>query len=772
MGTGVGKGARTVAQRRSIALHEAPAVAAFLGLVPLSVFAATAVWALDGDRERRFLLLMVCLGAAVAGVLALAAYRMLRGTQKTADAVSAVLYEDPDRIGSPPALPDSVPGQAGWRLLTWAYGTAFAGGLVGFWFLGVGEPGKDGRLHSTGELWAWGGSLAVIALYCALNVEGSVPRALPGHTRAVRGTVRGGQVVAAAGDDPRGPLPVDLRFRGTDTNGLTAAMEGRSLWLCWGTRRVKQDFTQDGPSRLDCAALLVFDGGQAVRARALFPPGRSPWAEGATTGSPEAPVDPAREVAAWNPRSLWPLTLPGGGFGLYALAGLCAGGLFTEGAPRGLLAVVGAIALATARGQHFPLMYERALAPAWYRDRSPARPETAAYALPLPAEPGTVRDAARPVPHATPGAVQAPPPSVEHTEPGTERVRRALRRAPVLTALAMLAPLSAIVALGVWLTWPGREARLALTAGCLAVAAGVLIVLLIHRIATGPIHPHEIEEARGAANGVQDTARRLRLRKARYLFGTIAIGGWLSALVFLIPAGDVTSSPLLDRLRAEGAVVADVTIERVSHVEDHYMTLKNGRRVRASVTEDLTVRLPTDSGSFGFATIRTESGNEHVAGHRIKVVYAPGRTSLGAYIGGDSRTFGEAGLGNWQHYQDDLQRLLDDRALSARQIGWLGALWLLGTGACVFAAYTGRADKPGAVPTWPLTITYTSFMTAGLSLAGSAVLLTDHVLGFGRLGLGAVTALCAMASVTMHRAPDEEGPARALEKKPTQQKGA
>lgn len=92
----------------------------------------------------------------------------------------------------------------------------------------MGEPWEDGRLHSAGELWVWGGALAVIALYCALNVEGAVSRLLPGRTRAVRGTVRNGQVVVAAGDDPRGPLRVDLRIGGTDPDGLAAGMEGRT----------------------------------------------------------------------------------------------------------------------------------------------------------------------------------------------------------------------------------------------------------------------------------------------------------------------------------------------------------------------------------------------------------------------------------------------------------------------------------------------------------------------------------------------------------------
>lgn len=755
MGRGAGTSAGAAARRRSIAVHEAPALAVFLGIVPLSVFAATAVWALCGDREQRFLLLMICLGPAVCGLLVLGVYRMLRGVRRTAAVVAAALHEETGRAGPPPALPPSVPGRAGWRVLTWAYGTAFAGGPVGFWFLGVGDPGRDGRLHSTGELWAWGGCLAVIALCCALNVEGSVARVLPGRTRALRGTVRRGQVMAtAAGNDPRGPLHIDLRIPGTDFDGLAAGMEGRSLWLCWDPRRVKRDFVQDGPPRLDCAALLVFDGGQAVRARALFPPDRSPWAEGAPAGSPGAPVDPARRVAAWTPRSLWPLTLPGPAYGLYALAGLCAGGLFTEGAPRGLLAVVGALALVAARVQHSPDLYERALAPSWYRDRSPARPRTSADGSPLP---------------------------VERAEPGTDRVRRALRRLPTLIALAMLVPLSALVAIVGWLAWPGREVRLALTASCLAVAAGVLAVLLVHRIATGRIHPHEIEAARAgrrisavarraaggrvttgttdAVDGVRDPgSRRLLLRRLRYLFGTIGVGGWLSALVFLIPAGDVTSSPLIDRLRAEGAVVAEVTLQSASVVDRHYAVREGGGRGRQNaVTQRLTVRLPTDSGSFDLATVRTKSSRERAPGDRVTVIHAPGKTSLGAYIGSDSRAFGEAWPDSvWQDHQGDLQRLLDGRALSGRQLVCLGVLWLLGTGACVVVAHSGRVDRPDAPPSWPLTITYTSFVTAGAALAGSALLLTDQVLGLGRPVLGSATVLCAVVSVTMRCTAEEQ----------------
>lgn len=778
MGTGAGKGTPAAwRRRRRIAVYEAPALAVFLGILPLSVFAATAVWAFDGDRERRFLLLMVCLGPAALGVLVLGLYVLLRGMLRPADVVAGALYDESAGAGLPPALPRSVPGRGGWPLLTWAWGTAFAGGLVAFWFLGVGEPGEDGRLHSIGELWLWGGALAVIALYCALNVEGAVSRVLPGRTRAVRGTVRRGHVVvAAAGGDPRGPLSVDLRIPGLDPDEAADGLEGLDLWLCWDSRRAKRDFAQDGPPRLDCAALLVFDGGQAVRARALFPPGRSPWAEGAPTGSPEAPVDPDRRVAVWNPRSTWPLTLTAPAYGLYALAGVCAGGLFTEGAPRGLLAVGGVIALVLARAQHFPPMYERALAPAWYRDRSPTGPDRTDQA-------STPTDRTDQASTSTDRTDRASPPDrtdrgsplpAERPAPGADRVRRALRRLPVLIALATLVPLSAVVSLGAWLVWPDREERLAVTAGGLAVSAGVLVVLLVHRIATGRIHPYEIRAVRatlGAAQeSTQGTARESvpgsRLRKGRYLIGAIGVGGWLAGLVFLIPAGDVTSSPLIDRLRAEGAVVAEVTIENAHLVERHYSTKKGGGRgPQYAVTQKLAVRLPTDSGSFDFATVRTLSAQVRVAGDRIKVIYAPGNTALGAYIGGDSRSGAGSWLGSTQGYQDDLQRLLDDRALSGRQLVLFGIPWALATVICVSVAHATRLNGPDAPPSWPLTIPYACFVTAALALAGSGLLLTDRVDGLGRLVLGAATAFCAVLSLTTRFATeDPEGDDSAQEK--------
>ncbi|WP_430478782.1 hypothetical protein ACQZM9_16180 [Streptomyces sp. P11-1] len=828
--TGAGKGTPAAwRSRRRIAVYEAPALAVFLGILPLSVFAATAVWAFDGDRERRFLLLMVCLGPAALGVLVLGLYVLLRGMLRPADVVAGALYDESAGAGLPPALPRSVPGRGGWPLLTWAWGTAFAGGLVAFWFLGVGEPGEDGRLHSTGELWLWGGALAVIALYCALNVEGAVSRVLPGRTRAVRGTVRRGHVVvAAAGGDPRGPLSVDLRIPGLDPDEAADGLEGLDLWLCWDTRRAKRDFAQDGPPRLDCAALLVFDGGQAVRARALFPPGRSPWAEGAPTGSPEAPVDPDRRVAVWNPRSTWPLTLTAPAYGLYALAGVCAGGLFTEGAPRGLLAVGGVIALVLARAQHFPPMYERALAPAWYRDRSPTGPDRTDQASVSPvrtdqasastdrtdqaststdrtdqasastdrtdqaststdrtdqASASTDRtdqasastDRTDQASASTDRTDRASPPDrtdqasplpTERPAPGADRVRRALRRLPVLVALATLVPLSAVVSLGAWLVWPDREERLAVTAGGLAVSAGVLVVLLVHRIATGRIHPYEIKAVRGTLGTARESVPGSRLRKGRYLFGAIGVGGWLAGLVFLIPAGDVTSSPLIDRLRAEGAVVAEVTIENAHLVERHYSTKKGGGRgPQYAVTQKLAVRLPTDSGSFDFATVRTMSAQARGTGDHIKVIYAPGNTALGAYIGGDSRSGADSWLGSTQGYQDDLQRLLDDRALSGRQLVLFGIPWALATVICVSVAHATRLNGPDAPPSWPLTIPYACFVTAALALAGSGLLLTDRVDGLGRLVLGAATAFCAVLSLTTRFATeDPEGDDSAQEK--------
>ncbi|MFF8432583.1 hypothetical protein [Streptomyces bacillaris] len=759
--TGAGKGTPAAwRRRRRIAVYEAPALAVFLGILPLSVFAATAVWAFDGDRERRFLLLMVCLGPAALGVLVLGLYVLLRGMLRPADVVAGALYDESAGAGLPPALPRSVPGRGGWPLLTWAWGTAFAGGLVAFWFLGVGEPGEDGRLHSTGELWLWGGALAVIALYCALNVEGAVSRVLPGRTRAVRGTVRRGHVVvAAAGGDPRGPLSVDLRIPGLDPDEAADGLEGLDLWLCWDTRRAKRDFAQDGPPRLDCAALLVFDGGQAVRARALFPPDRSPWAEGAPTGSPEAPVDPDRRVAVWNPRSTWPLTLTAPAYGLYALAGVCAGGLFTEGAPRGLLAVGGVIALVLARAQHFPPMYERALAPAWYRDRSPTGPDRTDQA-------SVSTDRTDQASTSTDRTDRASTLPTERPAPGADRVGRALRRLPVLVALATLVPLSAVVSLGAWLVWPDREERLAVTAGGLAVSAGVLVVLLVHRIATGRIHPYEIKAVRGTLGTARESVPGSRLRKGRYLFGAIGVGGWLAGLVFLIPAGDVTSSPLIDRLRAEGAVVAEVTIENAHLVERHYSTKKGGGRgPQYAVTQKLAVRLPTDSGSFDFATVRTMSAQARGTGDRIKVIYAPGNTALGAYIGGDSRSGAGSWLGSTQGYQDDLQRLLDDRALSGRQLVLFGIPWALATVICVSVAHATRLNGPDAPPSWPLTIPYACFVTAALALAGSGLLLTDRVDGLGRLVLGAATAFCAVLSLTTRFATeDPEGDDSAQEK--------
>lgn len=138
-------------------------------------------------------------------------------------------------------------------------------------------------------------------------------------------------------------------------------------------------------------------------------------------------------------------------------------------------------------------------------------------------------------------------------------------------------------------------------------------------------------------------------------------------------------------------------------------------------------------------------------------------TALGAYAGGASRDGSEVWATNWQDYPDDLQRLLDDRALSGKQLLWLGLLWLVATGVGVFVGHAARPDGREAGPTWPLTVPCTSFVTAALALAGSALLLTDRVLGVGRLGLGAAAAACALISITMRFAtgePEESGPAQ------------
>ncbi|MEV7271553.1 hypothetical protein ACIQIG_22410 [Streptomyces bacillaris] len=121
--TGAGKGTPAAwRRRRRIAVYEAPALAVFLGILPLSVFAATAAWAFDGDRERRFLLLMVCLGPAALGVLVLGLYVLLRGMLRPADVVAGALYDESAGAGLPPALPRTGPGRVAAADLGLGYG--------------------------------------------------------------------------------------------------------------------------------------------------------------------------------------------------------------------------------------------------------------------------------------------------------------------------------------------------------------------------------------------------------------------------------------------------------------------------------------------------------------------------------------------------------------------------------------------------------------------------------------------------------------------------
>ncbi|WP_301128872.1 hypothetical protein [Streptomyces cacaoi] len=304
--------------------------------------------------------------------------------------------------------------------------------------------------------------------------------------------------------------------------------------------------------------MLVLDGGRAVRARALFPPDRSPGAEGDPVGGPRAPVDPARRVGSWTSYMAWPLLLPWQGIGCYALVLLLSGGLCTEGAPRGLLAVPGAVALVAAFSYHPFLFLDRALAPAWYRTRDPAR---------------------------------------------ADRLSRAVLRASALTRLAMVVPVTAVAAVLIWLAGPGPGRRVALTAGCPALAGLVLLVLLVHRVATGPISPYELERsAPGAAPGPG---------RARSVVGVVGLVGWGAGMVLFLPLSDGTIDPQLERLRAAGAVVAEVPIETTRLVKRHHTVSKGAETSHQfAATQLLGVRLRGDDGHSDTATVRTMSDGD------------------------------------------------------------------------------------------------------------------------------------------------------------------
>lgn len=380
----------------------------------------------------------------------------------------------------------------------------------------------------------------------------------------------------------------------------------------------------------------------------------------------------------------WPLLLPWQGIGCYALVLLLSGGLCTEGAPRGLLAVPGAVALVAAFSYHPFLFLDRALAPAWYRTRDPAR---------------------------------------------ADRLSRAVLRASALTRLAMVVPVTAVAAVLIWLAGPGPGRRVALTAGCPALAGLVLLVLLVHRVATGPIRPYELERsAPGAAPGHG---------RARSVVGVVGLVGWGAGMVLFLPLSDVTIDPQLERLRAAGAVVAEVPIETTRLVKRHHTVSKGAETSHQyAATQLLGVRLRGDDGHSDTATVRTMSdGDGRISGERITVVHAPGDTGPGAYTGRDSRESLRARPSQREHYQDDLPRLLAGRPLSGRQLAVLGGAWLLVVGFCAVRTY--RDPARNRRPFWPLTSAYLSFSGYAAALAISAVLLTDHwATGYSRLGGG------------------------------------
>ncbi|MGW4456445.1 hypothetical protein ACWEJQ_09640 [Streptomyces albidoflavus] len=608
-------------------------MAVFVAVVPVAALAAAGVWVLAADPGLRSGLLRLCLVAAGLGFAALLAYRTA-WRASGADEVLATLA-GPPHPGQPPALPARLPGGPGWGLLGALYGAGLGCWLVGQWFLTSADPGEQGRQISAGEALVWGG-LALVAAPLNLPWEGRTRGPVAGRLRAERVVCRDGRLYGPGGE----PL-ARLAVPGTAWRVAVRGLEGAAFWICWNPARLRG--TSAGPGRRGGPATLVTDQGYAVPARLHLLPGRHPATTGHPAGESGAPVDPARRVTAWSRRTLWPLTLTWDTLRWYAAALLVSGALAFEGVglPRPLLTVATAVLLAVAVLKTLP-----------DHDQEPPPPPASE---PVPAPPGE----AAPAPVLSPGQSAA------------------LARLPLLLRLAGLVPLAAATALVLWVTLPSVAARAWGVGACLAVCAAYLLLLGVLRLRYGTLTGADIARTTldGPAPGATPPGlpaalpRSPRTRLGRRL-AVIALACWTGGLILILPPGDVTESPRLERLRQAGAVVGDAVVTGARVQKVHEIKRKSTLD-SAEITQELRVSVRDATGTARTETIhlRTRRTDPYAVGDTVRVIHAPDAPHLGVFTGRDPDHEEAADNGDWQAYQGDLARMLAGRALSANQLG-------------------------------------------------------------------------------------------------------
>lgn len=631
------------------AVHEAGAVAAFVAVVPVAALAAAGVWVFAAEPGQRFGLLMLCLVAAGAGFAALLGYRTVRRASG-ADEVLATLagpphpgsphpgspHSGPPHPGPPPALPARLPGAPGWGLLGALYGAGLGCWLFGQWFLTSADPGEPGRQIPAGEALVWGGLAVAAALLC-LPWEGRTRGPVAGRLRAERVVCRDGRLYG-----PGGEALARLAVPGTAWRVAVRGLEGAAFWICWNPARLRA--TTPGTGERGGPATLVTDQGYAVPARLHLLPGRHPATAGHPAGEAGAPADPERRITAWSRRTLWPLTLTWDAIRWYGAALLASGALAFEGVglPRPLLTVAPAVLLAVAVLKTFP-----------EHDQEPP-------ALP----------ASEPVPDAPVDA--APEPALS---PGRSA---ALARLPLLHRLATAVPLAVATALVLWVTLPSVTARAWGVGACLAVCAAYLLLLAVLRLRHGTLTVADI--ARTALGGPAPGAtppglpvtlpRSPRTRVGRRL-AVIALACWTGGLILILPPGDVSESPRLERLRQAGAVVGDALVTGARVHEVHEIKRTKGTLDPTEITQELRVSVHDATGTARTETIhlRTRKIRAYQIGDTVRVIHAPAAPHLGVFTGRDPDHEEAADNGDWQAYQGDLARMLAGRALSGSQLG-------------------------------------------------------------------------------------------------------
>ncbi|MFJ6612600.1 hypothetical protein ACIQPT_20250 [Streptomyces sp. NPDC091289] len=277
-----------------------------------------------------------------------------------------------------------------------------------------------------------------------------------------------------------------------------------------------------------------------------------------------------------------------------------------------------------------------------------------------------------------------------------------MQRLPVLLAASSGAGSVAILAAVLLLVfWGGHSQRFWLLMACLGVAVAGIGVVAVHRIRTPPltydeVFRHVLDEPVPGGAAHHDTAQLPAVLprqpgRARFLLVAVAAYTWVVVSGFVLAMADTEAPPEIRKLKDAGAVVATLTI-----TSEYTHTIRSGDYT--IYDQSLTFDMPGAKADAGgrLRTVHTTPAGwtRFRVGDRIPVIYVPDKPGIKGYAG-PSR---ENVAGRTEGYNEDVERLFAERALSGTQLGFALVAWLFIIGIVVVGAGGGRRPKTLNLP--------------------------------------------------------------------------